>query len=349
MRACAPSCADEPEVSRSEWIPLAARDRWEAALQGIPHGFAHRPEYSAAVASVGGHAAGLWAWQDDRGRAACPLLRRASPGGGFDIATPLGFAGFACAGDTTGLEAAWSGHWREAGALCAYVQLSPWREAADWRIGLPGLAGQLSPSRECWLWDLRPAPDALAAAMAPKHRQLLHKWQRESARLCWDAARLRPAFDRLYADFLARRDIGAAYRFTPAAMAELSEAPGVLWVGALDAQGEVEAVTVFLWHGEFADSFLNAATPAGRAHSRGLYWQGALRLRELGVRWLNLGGGLRDGDELARFKQRLGASPRRTLVLRQVFDAAGFERACATAGVAAGVTANAGERFPPWA
>ena len=330
-------------MSRSEWIPLAARDRWEAALQGIPHGFTHRPEYVAAVAGVGGHAAGLWAWQGDRGRAACPLLWRDAPGGGFDIATPLGFAGFACAGDIDGMEAAWSGHWREAGALCAYVQLSPWREAADWRLALPGFADLLSPSRECWLWDLRPAPDALAAAMQPKHRQLLHKWQRESAGLCWDVARLRPAFDRLYADFVARRGLGPAYRFTPDAMDELSASPGVLWVGALDAQGGLEAVTVFLCHDEFADSFLNAATPAGRAHSRGLYWQGALRLRELGVHWLNLGGGVSDGDELARFKQRLGAMPRRTLALRQVFDTAGFERACAAAGV------GAGERFPPWA
>jgi hypothetical protein len=173
---------------------------------------------------------------------------------------------------------------------------------------------------------------------------LLHKWQRESAGLCWDPLRLRPAFDRLYADFVARRGIGTAYRFTAEAMDALSASPGVLWVGALDARGEVEAVTVFLRQGEFADSFLNAATPEGRVHSRGLYWQGALRLRALGVHWLNLGGGVRDGDELARFKQRLGAASRRTLALRQVFDAADFDRACAAAGVPADA-----DRFPPWA
>lgn len=332
-------------MNRGKWIALAERDRWEAALEPVPHGFAHRPEYSAAASKVSGCAAGLWSWEGERGRAACPLLRREAPGGGFDLATPLGFSGFACAGDTAGLEADWTGFWREAGALCAYVQLSPWLDADGWRERLPGFADALAPSRECWVWDLRATPESLAAAMQPKHRQLLHKWQRESAGLCWDPARLRPAFDRLYADFVARRGIGAAYRFTPDAMDALSASPGALWVGALDARGEVEAVTVFLRRGEFADSFLNAATPDGRVHSRGLYWQGALRLRELGVHWLNLGGGIRDGDELARFKQRLGAQPRRTLALRQVFDVAGFERACA----AAGVQARAAERFPPWA
>ena len=336
-------------MSRSQWIPLTAPDRWRAALAGLPHGFTHLPEYSAAAAEVSGHAAGLWFWEGSAGRAACPLVRRTAPGGSFDLATPIGFGGFAYVGDVgggapEGLEASWTRYWREAGACSAYVQFSPWQDVAGWRAGLPGFRALLRESRECWMWDLRPEVDALASAMSPKHRQLLHKWQRDSAGTCWDAVRLRTAFDRLYAQFVERRGIGAAYRFTPAAMDALGDAPGVLWVGALDARGDVEAVTVFLWHGRFADSFLNAATPAGRWHSRGLYWQGALRLRALGVEWLNLGGGVTDGDELARFKQRLGATPRRTLALQQVLDTEAYARACASAGVAPATSA----RFPPW-
>ena len=335
-------------MSRSEWIPLDERDRWRAALAGLDHGYTHLPEYADAASRVTGHSAGLWSWEGGRGRVACPLLRRATPGGGFDLVTPLGFSGFAAStdgGGVDGIEAGWTRFWREAGAACAYVQLSPWRQPGEWRATLPGFDALMHDSRECWLWDLRPEPEAMAAAMAPKHRQLLHKWQRESAGLCWDPVRLRVAFDRLYAGFVAQRGIGAAYRYTPAALDALSDTPGVLWVGAPGADGGIEAVTIFLWHGDHADSFLNAATPGGRWHSRGLYWQGALRLRQLGVKWLNLGGGVDDGDELARFKQRLGATPRRTLALRQVLDAEAFARACAVAGVSAAAT----ERFPPWA
>ena len=336
-------------MSRSEWIPLAEADRWRAALAGIDHGFTHLPEYSAAAAQVSGHAAGLWVWEGEAGRAVCALLRRPSPGGGFDVVTPFGFSGFACAaqagdGIPPGLEASWTRFWKDAGAVCAYVQFSPWRDAAAWQAGLPGFEGMLRESRECFLWDLQPDPDRLALGMAPKHRQLLHKWQRESAGLCWDPTRLRPAFDRLYAQFVERRGIAPAYRFGPAAMDALSGAPGVLWVGALDNGGQVEAVTVFLHHAGRADSFLNAATPEGRWHSRGLYWQGALALRNLGVRSLNLGGGVADEDELARFKQRLGATPRRTVALHQVFDGSAYARACATAGLAQPAT----QRFPPW-
>ena len=326
------------------WIPAADVVKWRAALEGLEHGFAHLPEYSAAAARVTGHQAGLWHWTGAAGRAACPVGRRPAPGGGFDVVSPLGFGGFAVAGAADGMAQAWRDFWRDEGALCAYVQLSAQWPQEQWRVHLPDFANELSPSRECWLWDLRPAPDALAAGMAPKHRQLLHKWERESSGLCWDREELQLAFDRLYADFVVRRGIGAAYRYTPAAIAELAASPGALWVGARDDRGAIEAVTVFLWHGRQADSFLNAATPEGRRHSRGLYWHGALRLRRLGVENLNLGGGVTDGDELARFKQRLGASARDTLALRQVFDPERFGRACSAAGIAAAASA----RFPPW-
>jgi hypothetical protein len=330
--------------SGARWIPLADRQQWRDALRGMEHGFIHLPEYSAAAARVTGHEAGLWHWRDEAGRAACPLLVRASPGGAKDVATPMGFGGFAIAGDTAGLARAWTDYWRGQGAVAAYVQLSPVHPAEAWRDALQGLEVDLAPSRECYVWDLRADPASLRAAMSATHRNLLRQWQRDDSRLCTDAGRLRAGFDRLYAGFLERRGIGGAYRYSPKAIDELAASPGVLWIGAQDAQGELEAVALFLWHGRWGEVFLVAATDAGRRHSRGLYWEGALRLRELGVEQLNLGGGVADGDALALFKQRLGAAPRQTLALRQVVDVHGFERACA----AAGTTPNAGGRFPPW-
>ena len=292
-------------MSRCEWIPLAERARWLAALDGIEHGCTHRPEYSAAAACVTGHEAGLWHWQDEHGRAACPIGRRAAPGGGFDLVTPLGFGGFAIAGQVADLPADWTRFWQAQGALAAYVQLSPWLEPEKWRAVLAGFDADLHASRECWLWDLRPAPESLGAGLHLNHQRSLRTWQ-SSASPCWD--------------------------------------PGVLWVGARDGAGSIEAVAIFLHQGRHADLFLVAATPTGREHSRGLYWLAAQRLRESGVEWLNLGGGVTDGDSLAQFKRRFGAVSRTTLALRQVLDADGFERACA----AAGTDAASGSWFPPW-
>lgn len=328
----------------SAWIPLAERGPWLAALEGIDHGFAHRPEYSAATAHASGHEPGLWAWQGRQGRAICALGRRPAPGGGFDIATPLGFGGFAIEGSTDGLVADWTRFWREAGALDAYVQLSPARLATDWQSLLGGEGVDLRGSRECWLWDLRPSPAELLAGMHANHRRFLQQWLESPPVLAEDADELRPAFLRLYADFVEARDVGAYYRFKAASLVELDAAPGVHWLGARDAAGEIEAVVVFLRQGACADLFLATSTPEGRRHSRGLYWSAALRLRERGVATINLGGGIVDGDSLAQFKRRFGATSRPTLALRQVFDPPGFARACASARV----DPDAAGRFPPW-
>lgn len=331
-------------MNGAEWIPIAEAARWNEALEGIAHGFLHRPEYSAAASRVTGHEAGLWAMRESRGRVVCPVGKRPSPGGGFDITTPLGFSGFALAGQVPDLASAWTSFWRENGAMAAYVQLSPDHGEDEGGQAIQAFGERLRPSRECWIWDIWRDPEVLASAMQPKHRQLLHKWQREHAGISWDRDELEPAFHRLYAQFVARRGVSAAYRYTPEAIALLADAPGALWVGARSAAGAIEAVTLFLWQGERADSFLNAAAPEGRWHSRGLYWEGALRLRGLGVRQLNLGGGVRDGDALSDFKQRLGANPVRTFALRQVFDPAGFAAACA----AAGAPSDRADHFPPW-
>lgn len=327
-----------------DWIPLERRREWLEALEGLPHGVAHRPEYVAATAGATGQRAGLWVFGDGRGRAACPLLLREAPGEAFDIATPLGFGGFALAGEVPGLAGAWRDDWRARGAVCAYLQLSPAYDAATWRARLGALSESLGDARECWIWDLQAPEDALFSRMAPKHRQLLRKWLREDVALAWDGAELEGAFLTLYAEFAQRRDLPAAYRFPPDALAALLRAPGTLLVGARGSDGTIEAATLFLHGDSGAESFLNAATPEGRRHSRGLYWSGALALRALGVRRMNLGGGVTDGDALSDFKARLGATPVRTLALKQVFDPAAYARCCSLARV---VPDSPGP-FPAW-
>jgi hypothetical protein len=63
-----------------------------------------------------------------------------------------------------------------------------------------------------------------------------------------------------------------------------------------------------------------------------------------GIRWLNLGGGVRADDGLAQFKQRFGASRRDVHSIRQVYDPATYRALCE----AAGVVGSPGGRFPPY-
>lgn len=324
-------------------IPATDHAGWMRAIDAMPHDFGHRPEYALAATAVTGFETGLWVHEGVAGRAACVVALRDAPGG-FDIATPLGFAGFATGGDVSALGAAWTQDWTRRGAITAYVQLSPFRPPDRWRELLPGLTDWLQPAQDCWCWNLRPEADELLAGMSSKHRQLLRKWLREEATVEWDQQVLLTHFNRLYAEFLGRHAIASIYHYHASPLALIAAAPGTVLVGARNEHGDIEAVTMFL-HGEkTADSFLNAATVAGRRHSRGLYWLGVLRLRALGVQHLNLGGGIVPGDGLSEFKDRLGATRSPTLALKQVFDRDRFAAACAMAGVPADVSGY----FPAW-
>jgi len=330
-------------IGSTQLIALSDAERWRAEVESMPHAFGHRPEYAAACARVIGLEPMLWIHRGERGRALCVVASREAPGG-FDIFSPLGFAGFAIEGDARDLGEAWTADWRARGAIAGYVQLSPFDPPSTWRERLPTLTRWLQPAQDCWCWDLRPGPEALLAGMAKKHRQLLHKWQRERAELVRDQQELRAAFPRLYADLLRWHPLPALYRYDEPALAELADAPGVLYVGARGADGAIEAVTIFLYAGRRAEGFLNAATLDGRRHSRALYWQAMLDLRDAGVEEVNLGGGIQPGDGLSEFKQRLGARRSPTLALRQVFDEERYRQACASAGVEAATDGY----FPPW-
>ena len=77
---------------------------------------------------------------------------------------------------------------------------------------------------------------------------------------------------------------------------------------ALD-HGDVIAASLFLRHGASATHYLSWTTNHGRERNAAhlLLWRGALSLREVGVKWLDLGGMGARGPGIARFKLGLGA------------------------------------------
>jgi lipid II:glycine glycyltransferase (peptidoglycan interpeptide bridge formation enzyme) len=71
----------------------------------------------------------------------------------------------------------------------------------------------------------------------------------------------------------------------------------------------VIAASLFLRHGASATYYLSWTTNHGHERNAAhlLLWQGALSLREAGVKWLDLGGMDARGPDIARFKLGLGA------------------------------------------
>jgi hypothetical protein len=187
--------------------------------------------------------------------------------------------------------------------------------------------------------DLRGSDDELRARMSQNRRRQLRE---PPAGLVEDRDRLVQLLLDAYADFFARRGAGAATDLSRETMAAIAGLDDVLMVGA--GEPELESVALFGLTPHGADYLFNVSVPGGEHHAVQLIWWAVERLRALGVESLNLGGGIRPGDDLAEFKRRFGAAELPLVSLRQVYRPDAYEELCR----AAGVSASRDGWFPPY-
>lgn len=328
-------------------VPLAERASWQASLAGIPHGFAHTWESCDAFAASSGHPTFLLrATAADGSRVVCPLAeRRGAVATAADVVTPYGFSGPVGDRPCPELPAAWHAFAREQGWACGYLSLHPlFGDASYVRRDEVAVANRLQ------VLDLERSEAELRAGLDENRRRELRRFARDPAAELFDGtapgdrAMLRDFFLARHAGFFAAREASPLYRFAPATVERLFAAPSTLALGVALA-GEVVAVALFgstPWAGEY---LFNVSLPQGRRFSAVLVWEGALRLRAHGVPVLSLGGGVRDGDGVAAFKERFGARALPLAAARQIYDPAAFRRLA----LASGALAEArGDYFPPW-
>lgn len=157
--------------------------------------------------------------------------------------------------------------------------------------------------------------DVMWAAMEGRARTSIRKAERNGL----DVA-IRPAdendlsadspFRGLYRSVMERRGARSRYFFTDqyytALLLGLSEPP--LLAEVRDFNGTVVAGAIFLRHQSILHYHLSAATPdAGRSGATNLLiWAAAKYGAEQNLTRLHLGGGLKNGDGLARFKRAFG-------------------------------------------
>jgi hypothetical protein len=142
------------------------------------------------------------------------------------------------------------------------------------------------------------------------------------------------------------RRVGAApnYFLSEATWKALAASDRVELLGAL-CDDRLVAVTFFGWADGIADALFNISLPEGRDAATALLTEGAERLRTRGISLLNIGGGIRRGDDVERAKQLFGASARPLLHLKQVFAPSRFRQLCAAAGTEA---PDSTAFFPPY-
>jgi hypothetical protein len=321
-------------VGRHELISLAQPERWADALADLPHGHAHTWGFRRAVQLTSGLPTHLYRYERGSARALCPLVER-DLDGRVDVVTPYGFGGLATSGDCSAFAGDWSEFARSRGWVCGYLALDPqFGDAA----GFP--AEEVHAHTSLYLMDLRGSDDEVRARLSQNRRRQLRDWPGPG--LVEDRAELTEFLLDTYADFFARRGAGAATDLSRDTMAAIAALDDVLIVGA---RGDaLESVALFGHTPHGGDYLFNVSVPGGERHAVDLIWWGVERLRALGVESLNLGGGVRPGDDLAEFKRRFGAAELPLVSLRQVYRPDVYEELCR----AAGVTSARDGWFPPY-
>ena len=321
---------------RHSLIGLDERDRWRSALAGIAHGFGHTWDSCHAFSLTTHLPTYLYLAECPEGRVVCPLIERRFQGEA-DVATPFGFSGFAGRGHCAGFDEQWRAFASREGWVCAYVGQNPllrpegfWAEDA------------FEPAQNLY-WLRIDDLDGLHQGLSRLRRRQLRRW-RVPGWLCTDRDVLL-RFVLESADGFFQR-VGAApnYFLSEATWQALAASDRVELLGAL-RDDRLVAVTFFGWADGIADALFNISLPEGRDAATALLIEGAERLRTRGISLLNIGGGVRPGDDVERAKQLFGASARPLLHLKQVFAPSRFRRLCAAAGAeASGQTAF----FPPY-
>jgi hypothetical protein len=323
--------------ARHELIPLAEPRRWADALSEVPHGHAHTWGHCRAIQLTSGLPTYLYRYERGTARVVCPLAERHF-GAHVDVTTPYGFGGFAMSGDCEGFPQDWAAFARSRGWVCGYVALN-----AVFCAGHGFARDEVHVQNRLYVLDLRGSERELLERLSRNRRRQLRDWSSAATSLERDRGRLTDFLLETYADFFARRGAGAATDFTLETMAAIAGLENVFMVGA-GQDGELEAVAIFGQTPYCGDALFNVSVPGGERHTVHLVWWAVERLRAVGVERLNLGGGVREGDDVAEFKRRFGPAQLPLVSLRQVYRPSVYEDLCRQAGVTSGRSGW----FPPY-
>ena len=318
-------------------IPLDDRDGWTAALRDIPHAFGHGWASCRAFALSSGLPTYLYSYVSDRARVAVPLAERRHRGT-VDVVTPYGASGFAAAGQDPRFTAAWHDFAAGCGWVCGYILQHPLIEPPEAFVR----DGRMS-VRRAHVLDLSLDTGELRRRLSQNRRRQLRNWAETAARFTSDRQAMLAFILAERDGFFRERGAADVYAFADETWQALLALPNAEVIGTVE-EGRVVAASVFAWEGPYGEYLFNISRTEGRDASVPLIWEAALRLKARGVLSLNLGGGVREGDGVERFKERFGADIHPFMAFRQVYNAERFEALCA----AAGTSPSAEGYFPPY-
>jgi len=302
--------ADDVEI-----LTLEDRERWE-----VEHGQGGFPSQSWAYAwglSATGYNPRLAIIRCRGARMLLPYFERSFMGT-TDVATLPGLSGASLfPNDDSRPLGLWREYAKAQGWIAGYIQLSLF-------VQLDRLPpdSQLVQHNVLFTFDLTTWTDR---AVSRNFRRKIFEAPRRGALLIEDPSVLAGSLGQLYPE--AMRRFQKAKEFSSETLMRWAIAPSSLILG-VSLGGIIQAVHLGCVAGEHAEWHVGATTEVGRSLATWIYWNAIERLRSKGVRYFNVGGAVRHGDGIFRFKERYGATPYPLFSVRQIYDRLKYDELC---------------------
>lgn len=306
-------------------LSLADRERWEAEHKedGLP---SQSWNYAFAL-QASGFDTRLAIVRSGSSRMLLPYFERSFMGT-TDIATIPGLSGASIEPPSSAPLSLWHEYATSRGWVAGYVQLALGFEH-------PPITelGEVVEHNAVFVLDLR-IPDILQTFSANVRRKI-REAERGGAILVDDPAALADRLTQLYPQAMMR--LSGDGQFLPESFQRWSRDPGCISIGARMGD-EIEAVHLYRVAGTHAEGALAATTERARGLGTWIIWNAIVRLRQMGIHTLNIGGGGQVGDGIYQSKQRFNVAPTPLRSLRQIYDRRRYDELCERVGVPASVT-----------
>ncbi|MGE0932122.1 hypothetical protein [Peijinzhouia sedimentorum] len=236
---------------------------------------------------------------------------RSKDGIHYDLFSPYGLGGLFFWGEELLLVYEYFKEWMKEQRIVTYFLLTdPSLVYSDWFF--------IEKYRSFYLMNLSISEAELWNALHKNHKYEIGKSKKSlDVEIITNKEVLLPSLKTLYYDTLDRVKANKTYYFDEETLSSLVNSPKSKLIG-LKVFNKVEAVLVFLVNDYWADYFINATSNEGRFSTRWLIWEMIKDLKNDHIPYLNLGGGVQDGDYLDDFKRRFGGEKRNIGLLKGI-------------------------------
>ena len=307
-------------------IPLESESEWKDALKDIRHSFYHTRESCYAMKLTTGYRTYLYCFEHNGIKIICPVSEREF-NGYTDIVTPYGFSGFTGNEDFSEFQNYWREFVKEKKYICGYISLNPAMTNSTYYSEKDAYK-----STNLFFIDLNLSLTELFENLDSNRKKLIKNFRKYETDFIYDKNILTRFFTDNYQDFLKRINASRANYFSKETLEYICSLENVYMAGT-GTEGRTEAVYIFAYTGHEGICLFNVALPEGRQYASLLFWGGLKFFRRKKIPLMNLGGGIKEDDNVALSKERYGAYKLPFYNLKQIYDTETYEKLCMQKGL----------------